>query len=54
VISDDNYEPTPCKCHLGSSVKVGNVLIGFNVKNMVIDELEDLRGIPEVVLVRRK
>lgn len=39
MISDSEYEPIYCKCHLGSSIKVGNVLIGFNVKNMVADEL---------------
>ena len=54
VISDSEYVPTYCKCHLGSSVKVGNVIIGFNVKNMVADELEDLKNTPDVVLVRRK
>jgi hypothetical protein len=33
---------------------VGNVIIGYNVKNMVADELEDLKNIPDVVLVRKK
>ncbi len=54
VISDSEYEPVSCKCHLGSSVKVGSVMIGFNVKNMVADELQDLSNIPDVVLVRKK
>lgn len=50
---DEDCSLISTRSHLGDVVKPGSVILGFYVKNMVIEDLET-SAMPDVVLVKRK
>lgn len=52
-VMDEDCQLISTRSHLGDVLKPGSTVLGFYVKNMVIEELESAK-VPDVVLVRRK
>jgi nonsense-mediated mRNA decay protein 3 len=48
-----NFTPVTVKTFLGDILKPGTNVIGYDITNLVLDELEEAKNIPEILLVRR-
>lgn len=48
-----DWEQFDLKTHLGSAVKVGGVFEGYDITNINFEEIDKLKNIPEVILVKR-
>jgi len=54
IIKDsNNYIPITVRSHLGDIVKPGSVAIGYDLTQLVIEEIHDINNYPEILLVRR-
>ena len=41
------------KCHLGDIFKSGDIFLGFDIEQLNVEELTELKNLPEVVLIRK-
>lgn len=54
VIRDEgNYEPVETKTFLGDILKPGCTVLGYDVTKLSLDEIDDIKNKPELILVRR-
>lgn len=53
IKESNNYQPITVRSHLGEIVKPGVVAVGYDLTELVIEEVEEMKNYPEVILVRR-
>ena len=51
---DGNYEPVWCKSFLGDILKPGMTAVGYDLAKLVLEEMEDLKGLPEIVIIKKQ
>ena len=51
--SDGDMVPVTVKCHIGDVLKPGNIAIGYDLANLVIEEMEDIKSYPDIIVVRK-
>lgn len=50
----NSYLPTQVRSHLGEILKPGQTALGFDLTELVIEEIADIAEFPDVILVRRQ
>ena len=51
--SEGDMVPVTVKCHIGDVLKPGNIAIGYDLANLVIEEMEDIKSYPDIIIVRK-
>jgi len=41
------------RCHLGDIFKSGDVFLGFDIEKLNVEELNDVKNLPEAILIRK-
>jgi hypothetical protein len=49
-----NFEPIETKTFLGDILKPGCSVVGFDVSKLSLDEIDECKNKPEIILVRRQ
>lgn len=53
IIKYSDWECFDTKTHLGTAIKPGAILEGYDMTKLNIEELEHMKNIPEVIIVKR-
>lgn len=48
-----DWEQFQVKTHLGSAIKVGAILQGYDLTKINYEEIDKLKNIPEIIIVKR-
>ncbi len=54
VCRTTDYQQFQIRSHLGDFLKAGDLFVGFDVSNMTMEELDDIKNKPEAILIRKK
>lgn len=41
------------RCHLGDIFKSGDIFLGFDIEKLNVEELNDVKNLPEAILIRK-
>ncbi len=54
IREDGDFVPVQCKSYLGDVLKPGMQAIGYDLGRLVVEEIEGLKNLPEIIILKKK